>query len=58
MHQNDLRICKNFRFEETDIAYAMNKTEFNLVCDKCGDVDVVTSRQTGFIASDAVLINQ
>lgn len=40
-----------------DIAYEINKTEFNLVCDKCSDVDAITSRQTGFIMSHDILIN-
>lgn len=50
MRRNDLRICKNSRFKETDIAYEINKMEFNLVCDKCGEIDVMTSRQTGFVS--------
>lgn len=57
MRRNDLRICKNSRFEGMDIAYEINKTEFNLVCDKRGDIDAITSRRTGFIMSHDILIN-
>jgi len=56
MHRNDLRICKNSRFEEMDTAYAIDKMEFNLMCGKRG-VDAITSRQMGFTTTRGILIN-